>query len=161
MNKSNTAILLIVTAGIALWLGTLLPKHEIYSLQEKPEEQVSRHTEYEYQEKCANQAEKTFNQLGWDKEPLTLMQNHYNKALNKCFVLIENTTKSSQPVNSKVLVDAYEGKTYAAYLWMADKVKKYWEVPPIKCSYFLPTGEELSCKSSDDFDEAIKAYMNE
>jgi hypothetical protein len=30
---------------------------------------------------------------------------------------------------SKTLIDAYEQRTYAAYFWMADAVKKYWEAP--------------------------------
>src|SRR6266851_3062813 len=55
--------------------------------------------------------------------------------------------------------DGFEGKVYGSYMWRADKVKKYWEVPPIQCTVTLPSGEEKTCHSSDEFDSLVKEYM--
>ncbi len=116
----------------------------------------------ELQEKCAKQAREEFNAEGLEKEKFAGFSNHYNVALNKCFVLVENTDPKTTPGTiwtNKTLVDAFEGKVYGEYMWHSDKVKKYWEVPPVQCKVTTLSGEEKSCISSDEFDALVKQYM--
>src|SRR6516165_7260725 len=92
------------------------------------------------QEKCAAQAEKVFGQLGY-KSNLTSenldnnsLQSHFIQKFNKCFMTIEeNRYDSDRVFTSRFLLDAYEQREYGEYIWMSDKVKKYWEVQPIVC----------------------------
>jgi hypothetical protein len=117
------------------------------------------------QDKCARQAHETFKNLGWDKEPLAGYGNHYHVGLNKCFILIYNTSSDSSDsgrlTTVKLLLDAFEGATYGDYEWDSEKDKKYWEVKPYICDITLPSGESTHCQSQDEFDEVVKTYMGE
>jgi hypothetical protein len=114
----------------------------------------------EYQGKCADQANKFFRDGGFKLDEMAGYENHFNTKLNKCFVLIQNTDARNPQIiwTHKSLYDAFEGKAYGQYAWHTMKDKKYWEVPPVMCKVWLP-GEERICKSDDEFDELIKAYM--
>jgi hypothetical protein len=115
----------------------------------------------DYQEKCAAQARKAFNDLGYKPNDMAGYENHYNTKLNKCFVFVQNTDATHQPTiwTYKTLFDAYAGKTYAAYSWHTVKDKKYSEVPPFTCKVVLPSGDDKLCESDNEFDELIKTYM--
>jgi len=117
----------------------------------------------ELQASCSKQARQEYNENGWKKEQMAGFTNHYNEKMNKCFVLIENTTPLKPAdgtfITYKTLYDAFEGKAYGDYAWRSDKVKKYWEVAPFMCKGTLLSGEEKSCHSSYEFDEIVKLYM--
>ncbi len=116
----------------------------------------------ELQEKCARQAREQYRLDGWEKEKMAGFSTHYNQDLNRCLMLIENTdakTSSGTIWTNKTLVDAFEGKVFGTYMWHSDKVKKYWEVPPVQCEVTLPSGEKKICNSSDEFDALVKTYM--
>jgi len=117
----------------------------------------------ELQEKCSKQAREEFVEDGWKKEPMASFANHYNEKMNKCFILIQNTTPTKPAdgtfFTGKILLDAFEGKAYGQYDWKSDKVKKYWEVAPFNCKGTLLSGEEKFCHSSDEFDKIVKLYM--
>jgi hypothetical protein len=117
----------------------------------------------EYQEKCAEQARKTFDDLGYKPRKMAVYENHYNAKFNKCFMLIENTDATYAPTiwTHRSLLDAYEGKVYGDYSWHTVKGKKYWEVPPFMCKVALPTGEDHFCKSDDEFQELARIYMGQ
>ena len=108
------------------------------------------------QEKCAKQSQAAFKRDGFEKEQLASFSNHYSEKLNRCFVEYESTNANFV---TKVVSDAFEGKVYGSYMWRPDKVKKYWEVPPIQCTVTLPSGEKKTCHSSDEFDSLVKEYM--
>ena len=112
----------------------------------------------EYQTKCYEQAHKEFALYGWDKKPLTSYSNHYNEKLNKCFMKIEDD--SIPGFKTEILSDAFEGATYATYMWQAKKGKKYWEVPPFMCDVKDLAGNKKVCNSSDEFDSLLKVYMD-
>ena len=159
---------LIVAVAI---LGCLLHSHnsvlvdqqrQIHELNTKVEEKTKT-ASLELQEQCSKQAREQFAENGWKKEPIASFTNHYNLKMNKCFMLIESTTPTKPSDGtffvSKLLFDAFEGKSYGEYDWRSDKVKKYWEVAPINCKGTLLSGEEKNCHSSDEFDEIVKLYM--
>ena len=116
------------------------------------------------QEKCATQAQKQFDELGWNKNPMADFANHYSARLNKCFIEVEYTdtrTVRGEIITSKNVSDAFEGKVYGNYTWSTEKGTKFWEVPPLECKVTLPSGEEKVCDSADEFDELVKQYMEQ
>jgi len=118
----------------------------------------------DYQEKCAEQARKTFDDLGYKTQKMAGYENHYSAKFGKCFILIEDTDTTYAPTiwTHRSLLDAYEGKVYGEYSWHTDKKKKYWEVPPFMCKVVLPsTREDHFCKSDDEFQQLTRTYMEE
>ncbi len=115
----------------------------------------------EYQQKCAEQAEKAFKELGYKPKDMAGYENHYNAKLNKCFIMTQSTSTNFKPTiwTYKSLFDAFEGKSYGEYSWHTVKDKKFWEVPPFQCKVLLASGEEHICKSDDEFQELSKFYM--
>jgi hypothetical protein len=116
----------------------------------------------ELQAQCAKQAAIVFKQSGWEKEQMASYENHYNEKLNKCFVILQNTDHKTTPgqiITSRYLSDAFEGKNLGNYFWESERNRKYWEVTPFMCDVTIPSGEKKTCKSSDEFDELLKVYM--
>ncbi len=114
----------------------------------------------ELQGKCANQAKASYAEGGWLKEQLATYTNHYNPKLTKCFMEVQSTTVQGGDVfNNKYVSDAYEGKNYAEYAWKAEKGKKYWEVAPFMCKVEKLSGEVVYCKTTEEFEELVKQFM--
>jgi hypothetical protein len=117
---------------------------------------------FDSQERCAEQARKTFDDLGYKKKPSAGYENHYNETMNKCFIAISDTEPSTAGAffTSRMVFDALEGKTYGEYMWRSDKKKKFWEVPPFMCRVTSPSGEQHRCQSDEEFKELLKPYMD-
>jgi hypothetical protein len=114
----------------------------------------------ETQGKCSKQATIAFAEGGWNRSAFVDYTNHYNPALNKCFVeIINNDFVDGHPSHSTILVDAFEGKVYGNYVWINLRGKKWWEVSPVECSVTTFSGEEKHCSSSGEFDALVKDYM--
>lgn len=62
-------------------------------------------------------------------------------------------------MTAKKVMDAFESKVYANYVWSTRPGKKFWEVPPLECTVTLLSGEESTCHSSAEFDSLVKQYM--
>lgn len=115
----------------------------------------------ETQARCAQQAQSTFNALGWNKELGSLAENHFNVSLGRCLLKIERTsTIGSTQWTNKSVMDAFEQKVFATYAWKSDAVKKYWEVPPVMCEVTSTAGKRQPCGSEDEFEALIKQYMD-
>src|SRR5262249_44527238 len=94
------------------------------------------------QERCAQQARRAFQEIQaetrtvdkkWGSQELSSdYQSHYNTKIGKCLMLVESTSSLSwgETSTAAYLIDAYERRQYAYYLWSSRKDKKYWEVPP-------------------------------
>jgi hypothetical protein len=124
---------------------------------------VAQQASLNLQEKCAKRAQAAFDKMYFQDRTLATFTNHYNVKMNRCFIETEQDWVSEGADiwwSYKFVTDAYEGKDFGSYAWHSDKVKKYWEVPPVQCQVTLPSGEEKLCKSSDEFDDLIKVYMN-
>lgn len=114
------------------------------------------------QDRCAKRAREEFKDLGWETEPLASFTNHYNQALNKCFLLIQSQkidTKNGVINENRNLSDAFERKTFGEYMRSTADGKKYWEAIPFICDVTLPSGEVMTCSSPQQFEELIKRYM--
>jgi hypothetical protein len=139
-------------------------RNQLLDLQKKVAADLAPKTApIEYQEKCAEQARRAFNEMGYKPKDFAVYENHYNTKLSKCFIMIQNTDTTYSPTiwTHKSLLDAYEGRAYAEYSWHTVKNKKYWEVPPFMCKVILPTGEDHYCKSDEEFEELIRSYMQD
>ncbi|MGC2420091.1 MAG: hypothetical protein WA405_00405 [Candidatus Acidiferrales bacterium] len=80
-------------------------------------EKNSAAVDYDLQAKCSKDARAWFNE-NWSSDKNTMLldfNNHYNKALNKCFILVEyhySTGVSASWMNSMTLWDVYENLKY-------------------------------------------------
>lgn len=158
---------LIVAVCVLGWLvhaqtGALADQQkQIHELNTKIEARVKTGG-LELQAQCAKQATTAFKESGWEKESLAGYENHYNEKLNKCLVIMQNTDTKTAPgkiITSRYLSDAFEGKNLGNYFWESDRTKKYYEVAPFECDVTIPSGEKKTCKSSDEFEELLKVYM--
>jgi len=72
--------------------------------------------DYQLQKQCKKDSEKFFKK---DNNDLSIRsyKNHYNKKLNKCFILIDD-----ENVNTKFLYDVKENKRYGATVDLGDKI---------------------------------------
>jgi hypothetical protein len=167
MKKTLLALTFILSVAIAgglywNWKQTNVIKDQqrmLERLTSKMASDKSTVQQFNFEERCAKQAGEDFKQWGWDKKgPTVVSGNHYNQKLNRCFMLIEDNNIAGL-VQTKTLVDVFEGKTLGFYMWRGQKDKKYWEVPPSWCEVTLPSGEKKVCKSGEEFDELVKVYM--
>ena len=119
----------------------------------------------ELQEKCSKQARSDFEEYGWKKEAFASFTNHYNEKMNKCFILIQSATPSSNSRDgtisiNKYLFDAFEEKQYGSYsCWEFRHQKDQKKDQIVDCKATLPSGQEQVCRSSYEFDEIVKLYM--
>ena len=97
--------------------------------------------DYQLQKQCKKDSEKFFKK---DNNDLSIRsyKNHYNKKLNKCFILIDD-----ENVNAKFLYDVKENKRYGATVDLGDKI--------------LGKVLEKECKSKSECDLLVKPYMEE
>lgn len=136
-------------------------QRQIHELNAKLET-TPKSSSLDLQAQCARQAALIYKDSGWEKEVMAGYENHYNEKLNKCFVIMQNTDTKIAPgkiTTSRFLSDAFEGRNLGNYFWQSDKTKKYWEVAPYTCDVTLPSGEKKVCKSSEEFEELLKVYM--
>ena len=97
-----------------------------------------------------------FNEDGWSNRLMAVYVNHYDQDSNKCFIALQYEQMFGDTIwIYETVMDAFEGIVYASYSWHDDKVKKYWEVPPVSCSIKTLTGYEAQCHSDGEFDELI------
>ena len=137
-------------------------QRQIRELNAKIEEK-SKVASLDLQAACSKQARFEYDENGWRKEQFASFTNHYNERLNKCFMLVENTSEAKPRdgtfFTTMILSDAFEGRVYGQFDWKSDKAKKYWEVKPFDCKVTLPSGEEKACQSADEFRDLAKAFM--
>lgn len=110
--------------------------------------------EYELQERCAKSAADCFKRWYGKEDLLNHYSNHYNKKLNKCFILIISTTlpknKPDRPSISKLLYDVNEQKEYASFFMFTDSKQI------MDCTVL-----GKPCSSETEWDTLIKPYMEE
>src|SRR5262249_18835308 len=122
------------------------------------------------QERCAQQARRAFQEIQAEAriadkkfgshELSSDYQSHYNTKIGKCLMLVDTTSSlAGETSMAAYLIDAYERRQYAYYLWMTKKDKKYWEVPPLSCELTPRLNEKRFCTSREEFDEFVANYM--
>lgn len=150
-NIRNAAILVLVVAVAALVVAVAALG---WMLSDK-----SRRDNVEFTENCASQATKLFARLGYSESGPTgstfaHYQSHFNPRLNKCFMLLEVTTRGGGTMfYDNVLLDAYEQREYAEY--QGDPFKSL----PMGCQLMPLSGDERHCASRHEYDAFVAEYM--
>jgi hypothetical protein len=141
-----------VIAGIAIIIASSLAPSWGQTLQE--------------QAICAQQAEKVFkayNNAGSvpDYKPITSnYQSHYNTNLRKCLILVDEMSElKGEMLTTSELLDAFENRQIADYIWQTKEGKKFWEVPPLYCVLNPAGGSETNCSSRQEFDAFVSKLM--
>ena len=87
-------------------------------------------------------------------------QSHYNTKLNKCLVLItEMSEMDGQLITSEDLLDAFEHREFADYIWQTKEGKNVSDVPPY-CRLTSAMQQEEDC-SKEEFDAFVSKYMEQ
>jgi hypothetical protein len=116
---------------------------------------------FNFRERCAKQAHDEFLSRAYKDNPLAELNNHYNPAMDKCFMLVSSVDSVVEPGHiwiRRSLVDAYDRKIYAVFDWRSSD-KKAEGVRPVRCLVSLPSGEERYCGSKNEFLDLISIYM--
>lgn len=111
------------------------------------------------QKMCAEQAEKQFNSTSASQGSANFTS-HYDARANVCYIMVHDAGVSyGNRTVSDVVYDAFEGRVYANYIFINSQKKYDWEVAPAECDV-KPRGQaEITCKSSDEFEELIDKYF--
>jgi hypothetical protein len=109
---------------------------------------------------CAQQAKAAFQDYKEGAPPgFSDYQSHYNKELNKCFILINQKSElNGQPVMAIELYDAVERRWLASYTQLTKERREYL----LNCE-LKPTSQEKEtiCKSKQEFDAFVSKYMEQ
>jgi len=128
-------------------------------------EEVSKRStisDYDLQAKCAKDARAWFEE-SWQRDSGTILldyTNHYNKAMNKCFILVEfhfNTAPSGSWTNSMTISDVYENLKYGTYMETHRIRLKDGETSD---QLHLCKVMDKECKSIQEFNTLVGPYMN-
>ncbi|SRR6266700_3724782 len=130
----------------------------------KAEVEKNRNTaDYDLQAKCSKDAKARFKE-NWatDKDTILLdFTNHYNRSMNKCFILVEyhyDVGKDGTWTNDMTVWDVYENSKYGNfaenhYISFKPKVETRDEV--ITCEF-----GSAKCKTIQEFNGLAGQYMN-
>jgi hypothetical protein len=113
--------------------------------------------EYELQERCGQSAAEYFKKeyrTGISIDTGTNYHSHYNRKLNKCFILIMQSKltkdEKGRPHTFKLLIDLQENKEYAYFFKFRDNDQI------MSCNVL-----DKSCSSESEWDDLVKPYMEE
>ena len=119
----------------------------------------------EAQRRCAAQAGKVFDAARYPKSDFAAFTSHYAAKLDKCMIRVLHT--DAQSAQGKMIwlyvnvLDASDGRQYGTYTWHTLTSRKFLIVPPATCEVTLPTGEQKTCHSVDEFEGLVKVYTEE
>jgi hypothetical protein len=149
MRNALIAVLVIIVCVLVYQnhkLSSAKPKVQLAS--------VSLVASLELQAQCAKQANIVAKTPDYNGNLPSGSENHYSLTLGRCFVSTESTKFSKGAlIESKLVQDAFEQKVYGSFLSVSTRDK------PVTCEVWKPNGEEISCNSSQQFDELMKLFM--
>lgn len=109
------------------------------------------------QKMCAEQARKKFHEDNPKPNDYTVYTSHFDPAANVCYVMVSIIATEKGGISvSDVVYDAFEGRVYGNYVWINPQGKKGSEVAPMLCSVKPRGQEEITCKSSQQFDDLVE-----
>jgi len=131
---------------------------------------VGRSQTLDLQAMCAEQAQKTFQELEreFKNDPASKLfrtvsshyQRHYNTKLKKCLVLIEAIRMLDNQQSIVVdLIDAFERRPYASYQGILREGKE--EGAPMTCKLTASYRQKKKCTTREEFDALVAEYMEE
>jgi hypothetical protein len=117
-------------------------------------------SQFDLSAKCADESSNFYKDFskGITNDHLISYTDHWNRNLNKCFILITDWFMySGQPESSKDLFDVLEGKSYGSFLTVRTLGQK-----PLDCEMSADGSANNTkfCASQDEFDSFANPYMN-
>ena len=157
--KVTRSLALVVAAAGAL-CGCTQQNPVRSAIQPKQPDQLTQ-DEWQRGKDCYAQAEHEFAAEGYKRGGIGGFKSHYNRRLQKCFVLFVSMDRGTpgEIWTTKLLFDGFDGQEYGSYLWRTDKSNKARGTTPIECHVVSPSGEKIICKSDEEFDGLVEAYM--
>lgn len=117
----------------------------------------------ESQAKCSRDSKIWFNE-NWQRDQDTILldyTNHYNKEMNKCFILVEYhyslKDKRGSWVNDMSLWDVYENSKYGQFS-ESHRVLEDFKTADSVISCAPPSGGK--CSAMHEFNDQIRTYLN-
>jgi hypothetical protein len=113
--------------------------------------------DYDLQAKCSRDAKTWFNE-NWSRDKDTLLldfTNHYNKSMNKCFILVEynySIGANGSWVSSSQLSDVYENSKFATF---AEHHSASTDDRVNICEL-----SDKKCKTPEEFNDFVRPYLN-
>ena len=101
-----------------------------------------RKVDYQLQKQCGEDSEKFYKKNF--NSSVVMYQSHYNKKLNKCFILV------SDGQFDNLFYDVNENKTYGSFISSKGDHKTVY------CNVL-----DKSCNSKEEWDKLVKPYMEE
>ena len=104
-----------------------------------------------------------FLDLGYKMNSLNGFGNHWDEERGKCFMELTTfqTSGNGEAMTTRSVMDAFEGKQYAEYMFQSRKGKRWDEVPPLSCRAISRNGDEVKCGTPFEFDDLVKTYMGD
>jgi hypothetical protein len=156
--------------GIVVFMGSGCDSGEKIARLEKQVDELKAEqknnqavADFDSQAKCAKDSRTWFNE-NWSRDKDTVMlefANHYNKAQNKCFIVVEfhfSTDNRDSWTNSMSIWDVYENAKYGTFM---ENHTTYFK-PVFKIDKRVVTCELLdkTCKSLEEFNDLTRPYLN-
>lgn len=111
------------------------------------------------QTQCANQAKLTYSELGYKPKDRAYYRNHFNSRLNKCMLYTESQpSDETGSWDNKALIDVAENNELGSLAWLRFPQSGKSE-PPYLCHVQSDSAVRQSCKSDDEYEKLVKAYM--
>lgn len=120
-------------------------------------------SDYDLQAKCSRDAKSWFGE-NWARDKNTTLldfTNHYNKALNKCFILVEyhyTLDNSGSWTGDITLWDVYENSKYATF---SEQHFISFKPPETRDEVIGCEMLGTKCKSAEEFNNGWRPYMND
>jgi hypothetical protein len=117
----------------------------------------------ELQSKCARDSKAWFRE-NWQRDKTTTLldfTNHYNKEMNKCFIMVEYHYSLGNDnvtwMNDMSMWDIYENEKYAQFSESHTFLRNY---EPYNHVLTCDPPSREKCKSVQEFNAAMNSYMN-
>lgn len=108
----------------------------------------------ELQGRCASQAKIKFAEGPW--APGAAYESHFNARLGRCFMKVDEYGGGSI---AKTITDAFEGKIVGAFF--SGPIVNGKSGTPILCSFTGADGEDVYCRSTQEFENSTEHFMTE
>lgn len=163
MKKLVALAVIIACLSVAYYFAIFLPS----TYPKKPSERLVKTSttskeDLEMQEKCAKAAKEFFNSMGTDDGVASGYECHYNKRVNKCFILIKSefmaNFKDTPNMHTETLYDVLANKQYGILCYKYTQDNK-----PISTNWNLTdiNGHYQGGQDQFEWERAIRPFMEE
>jgi hypothetical protein len=160
-----------IAFGAVLLMAIGCGQHDKIAKLEKQNEELKAEVEkshatadYDLQAKCSKDAKAWFNE-NWSRDKDTALldfTNHYNKSMNKCFILVEYHYTlgdgGASWMNDMKLWDVYENVQYASFGEIHHDYLK--PTAPTEDRVITCELSDKKCRTGEEFNGLVRPYLN-